>query len=285
MAGVNVVLGVDRNSAALDTFSRLHPFAMTSDRECGDITSLRAATKTALGRDVDLDIVTASPPCTCWSSATSPAAAHTADAEQLLLTAHAIVALSPRVAIVENVPRARGSLEWATMRTVLAMAGCHLEETVLDSAKLGVPQRRRRVFLAATRGVRPLGLANAAAKVAQHTDTTLAQMFPNDSFPATATAHWHYGRYPADSCIRSMDLPSPTLRSNCGYYPHSGTYTNWSVDKFGDWQAHRWRDPVPDEFECSVAASASNTGDTGGDDDILPRHAGRATIGSDHANM
>ena len=189
-----------------------------------------AAVRAALGPHRRPDILTASPPCTPFSTATIPTAAHAAAAAQLQHTAAAICALRPRVAIIENVPAARLSTNWSAMRATLRAAGYSLEEAVVDAAKLGVPQRRRRVFLVATADGRHTGFEEAAAHVARQSDTTLQQHFPADGFADTELAYWHYGRYPKDSCLRAKSAPSPTLRSNCGYYPSSGSYVPRPAD-------------------------------------------------------
>ena len=230
MAGVDVALGIDQNAAARACFSRVHAAAACVDVDCADLDAVVAAVRKALGPQRRPDILTASPPCTPFSTATIPTAAHAAAAAQLQHTAAAICALRPRVAIIENVPAARLSTNWSAMRATLRAAGYSLEEAIVDAAKLGVPQRRRRVFLVATADDQHTGFEEAAAHVAQQSDTTPQQHFPADGFADTELAYWHYGRYPKDSCLRAKDAPSPTLRSNCGFYPNSGSYVPRPAD-------------------------------------------------------
>ena len=163
MAGIDVALGIDKNPAARACFSRLHRMAACEDVDCGDLDAVVAAVRKALGPLRRPDILTASPPCTPWSTASRPAAHHAVAAAQLQYTADTICALQPRVAIIENVPSARSTPQWAAMRATLRLGGYNLEEAVVDAAKLGVPQRRRRVFLVATAGGGHTGFEEAAA--------------------------------------------------------------------------------------------------------------------------
>ena len=174
LAGYEVALGIDIDATALDAFGRLHRLAQCKQLDVRDLPALLAAAAAAL--DPPPDLVIASPKCTPFSSAGTMSES---EASQLIDTARAVVALGPAAAIIENVPRARGSPYWAVMRAILAAAGYCLEEEVLDSAKFGVPQRREREFLVATRSLGPVGLAQAAAASRSNSDATLQQYFPD----------------------------------------------------------------------------------------------------------
>ena len=51
--------------------------------------------------------------------------------------------MRPEIFTIENVPRAAKTQRWQVAKSRLRLAGYHVEETVIDAAKMGVPQRRR----------------------------------------------------------------------------------------------------------------------------------------------
>ena len=225
LAGFDVRLGVDTSPQARATFGRLHPTAFCSRADCGDAAEIRAAVARAFPAGGRPDLLLASPPCTPFSTCNAKAAAQRATAQLLVATARRIVEVSPRAAIIENVPDAGLAPEWRRMRRILLRAGYRLEEAVVDAAKLNVPQRRRRRFLVATRSMNPTHLQPAASRIAKRSDATIAEFFPGES------VYWHYGRFPGDCCLRDPEAPSPTLRSNCGYFPRLGTYRSRTSDR------------------------------------------------------
>ena len=219
-AGFDVRLGLDTNPQARAVFARLHDAALCLGVDCGNVMAVRDAVTLAMGSsELAPDVVFASPPCTPFSTATpSDSCKQRQLAKLLIATAANIINIGPKAAVIENVPRANLSAEWHTMRHMLMDAGYMLEEGVIDAAKCGVPQRRRRRFIIATKGCGPAFLQAASERIQQATDTPVAAVLPDSK------VYWHYGRYPKDSCLRDPAKPSPTLRSNCGYFPQSGTY-------------------------------------------------------------
>ena len=236
--GIRPVLGIDRDKDALDVFSRLHP---TARARCADAHDVGAIVSLIRSLPVPPDVIAASPPCAPWSTAASRAARSSAalrrDAGLLIQTAVIVARVRPRYAVIENVPRARLSPQWQVMREVLQHAGYSLEERVVDAAKFGVPQHRRRVILVASLHGHTGTCAHFDARSSQP-DTTVQDAFPNvDTFYA-------YARNNTDRSVFPSNVPSPTLRTNCGYFPQPGSYAarekdrGLSIDACRRWLTH-----------------------------------------------
>jgi DNA (cytosine-5)-methyltransferase 1 len=65
-------------------------------------------------------------------------------------------ACEPRTVVVENVPEMLKWRLYSAWRMALTDLGYRVSEQVLDAADAGVPQHRRRLFVVATRGRRPV---------------------------------------------------------------------------------------------------------------------------------
>ena len=153
-----------------------------------------------------------------------------ASADHLLHATEIALRVRPRVFTIENVARARSQKKgkitwrWKAVRQRLQAAGYTVQEAIIDAAKMGVPQRRKRLFLIATLG-HSGGDFEAAAEAAQTgPDTTLAEFFPD------IEAYYHFPRGPKDCAIRPVTAPSPCLRTNCGQYPQPGRYVRRRAD-------------------------------------------------------
>lgn len=104
-------------------------------------------------RDVEVDLLHASPPCQPFSKA-KLGAGHLDARDGMPHVLRAIDELAPRVATVEQVPglfnsRHRGYGQ--RFVAALSALGYEVDHRVLDAADYGVPQHRRRVFIVARR--------------------------------------------------------------------------------------------------------------------------------------
>ena len=211
--GVEVVAGIDLNGLALRTFELNHPGAIASPV---DMHNVAAVTK-VLRKAGQIDVIVCSPPCQPHSTST-PASSLIPDdprAQLTLRAAEVIRNIRPRIAILENV---KGLLKnrygyWKKACKVLRDAGYHIEHEIVNSARLGVPQRRERLIVIATLG-RPVGLAAAVALAETQPETTV-----RDVLPELGDCYWHYPRDGRSSGVRSSDQPSPTLRCNSDHRP------------------------------------------------------------------
>jgi DNA (cytosine-5)-methyltransferase 1 len=153
------VFGVDTNAIALDVYKANFPTAETRttsvtellDRNSGE--RLSTNERELRRRFEGVEIAVGGPPCQGNSDLNN----HTRrkDPKNLLFLRMARLAevIEPDALIVENVPGVlhdRSSVVERT-RESLEMLGYHVDAAVIDASSLGVPQRRRRLMLVASR--------------------------------------------------------------------------------------------------------------------------------------
>lgn len=149
-AGARVLAAVDHWPVAVATHTAAHPEAA---HHCEDAAVLDPTTLPAH------NLLLASPSCTGHTPARGKERPHH-DAARA--TAWCVLRVAeaqrPRAIVVENVP---AMLEWTCYRgwrVALSDLGYRISEQVLDAADCGVPQHRRRLFVVAVRGRRPLAI-------------------------------------------------------------------------------------------------------------------------------
>lgn len=150
-AGVRVVWAGNHWRVAVDVHALNHPGVTHA---CQD---LRQADWTALP---SYELLLASPACQGHSRASQPVRRPRHDADRA--TAWAVIdcaeATSPRAIVVENVPNFLRWPLYAVWRQALTTLGYYVTEQVIDATSCGVPQRRKRVVVTATKKPRPLRL-------------------------------------------------------------------------------------------------------------------------------
>lgn len=148
-AGVDVVWAGNHWPLAVSTHQQNHPAAV---HVCQD---LRQADWTALPH---FDLLLSAPACQAHSNASQPGRRPYHDA--MRATAWAVVdcadATNPAGILVENVPQLRNWRLYPQWRGALEALGYVVEERVLTASRLGVPQRRTRLFVFATRPGHPV---------------------------------------------------------------------------------------------------------------------------------
>lgn len=151
-AGCEVVYAANHWTLAVETHARNHPLTR---HECQD---LRQADFTRLPA---YDLLIASPACQGHSPASQPRrrAKHDADRASAWAVIDCADATEPRAIIVENVPRLRHWRLYPQWLEALRALGYHVAEHELQASRCGVPQRRLRLFITATR--RPIGAIEA----------------------------------------------------------------------------------------------------------------------------
>lgn len=150
-AGARVVYAANHWPLAVEAHAANHPGA---HHECQD---LRQADFRALP---DIDLLLAAPACQGHSRASQSKRRAYHDA--LRSTAWAVIDCcdlkEPRVVLVENVPEFLGWRLYPAWKLALESMGYAVSENILLASRLGVPQRRRRLFVVATRSRAPLVL-------------------------------------------------------------------------------------------------------------------------------
>jgi site-specific DNA-cytosine methylase len=124
--------------------------------------------------------------------------------------------------LYENVPKMLSSQAWALTALLLEDAGYLWKSVVVNAANCGVPQDRRRVFVATVR--RGLGAETKLLRWQQALEQLEQQpsaprVTVGDVAPRLGPFYWFNARSSKAACIRSTRTRSPTQRTNCGYMP------------------------------------------------------------------
>ena len=153
--GMQVIVGVDVNSAAVRTFGKNFPEAEALD---GSVRSPRIIERCGelLGQTNGSHaktVIVSGPPCQGFSVAGSR---DPSDPRNQILpaVARAIAVLSPQCALIENVAAVLGATHSALLKTfedTLNHAGYKMVSLVLDAREFGVAQKRKRVFFLISR--------------------------------------------------------------------------------------------------------------------------------------
>ncbi len=157
--GIDVRLAVDFERDAAEVFEANFPHARV---ECGRVeeffsgglgTALSAAERETRRRAGRVDALIGGPPCQGNSDLNNHTRRGDPRNQLYLRMARAAQVLRPNVVIIENVPAVvhdRGRVVELAMERIEELDYCVAQGTV-DLSNLGVPQRRRRHFLIATR--------------------------------------------------------------------------------------------------------------------------------------
>jgi len=148
-AGFEIVLGIDSDKDALETFKLNHP---ESEIICGDVSKItKTDVKEIIGK-VKIDVIIGGPPCQGFSMAgrRDPGDSRNTLIEQYL---NLVSEISPKLFVIENV---KGLLSMKTKKgesvieNIINLAekkGYFITIYPLNAADFGVPQKRNRVFL------------------------------------------------------------------------------------------------------------------------------------------
>jgi DNA (cytosine-5)-methyltransferase 1 len=152
-ARFDVLGAVDNDSASVATYKANHPEVRVWRR---NITQLSApAVRRELGlRPGRLDVLAGCPPCQAFSALRTLNGGLTVrhkDKDLLFQFLRFVKAIKPKVIMVENVPGLAADKRTVSFCAKLARLGYESEFRVLDAAQYGVPQRRRRMILLASR--------------------------------------------------------------------------------------------------------------------------------------
>ena len=211
---VDLVLGVDHDPNALECYRMNHPNHEAIEM---DLSETRAVIRLLKKRRIEL--VTGSPPCTDFSNAGNRIEGARAGLTSKF--ADIVVGCGAKGAIVENVPEVLSSNAFHEFEAKLLAAGFHLVSFVIDASKVGVPQRRRRAFVIATRGsldsLRPI--LQASQDLANAPVTT-----PNEVIPKIGKWLLTTPCNKSSPAVVPSDQPAPTLRTGCGSRINKRTY-------------------------------------------------------------
>lgn len=158
--GIDIRLAVDSDPSAIAVYranfspggaSRDQPLESLFDGRLGEVPTTRE--KMTVRQCGPIDILLAGPPCQGHSDLNNSTRRNDPRNSLYLRAARAIEVLKPRFAFIENVPSVVHDISdvVGAARRNLGLADYHLSTTVVGFEALGLPQRRRRHILFASR--------------------------------------------------------------------------------------------------------------------------------------
>ena len=155
-AGFSVVGGVECNELAVETYKANHPEVYVWDEDICGLTAQRVKRKLNL-RKGELDLLAGCPPCQGFSTMRTLNGGYIIedDRNDLVFQFMRFVEdLAPKAVMMENVPGLAKDKRFVELCERLEALGYEINHAVLDAADYGVPQRRRRTILLASKGMK-----------------------------------------------------------------------------------------------------------------------------------
>lgn len=151
--GFDVVLAIDSDRLAVETYRRNHP---TTGVIRADITKVspRSVMKRLRMKAGELDLLAGCPPCQGFSTMRTLNGSRDGDHDLndlVWVFLKFAVALQPRAIMLENVPGLAKDIRFRKIKARLRQLGYSISEAVLNAADFGVPQSRRRLVMVAAR--------------------------------------------------------------------------------------------------------------------------------------
>lgn len=236
--GTDVILAVEQRSDAAQVFARNFPHACVLEADVaaifdGNVGSPPSAGEARLGAEIGtVDMLLAGPPCQGHSDLNNHTRRHDPRNDLYVRVARAAEVCGPTSVLIENVATIEHDLGSAVPRAiaVLKRAGYRVATSVLDLAELGVPQRRRRHILLASRhpDVDPVAILSTPAAcecdAPRSVEWAIGDLLNVGTGAAVDTASM-----PSPENLARMtwlidhdkyDLPN-ALRPKCHHAPHS----------------------------------------------------------------
>lgn len=205
---LNLVLGIDFDANALRTYALNH----SHESLLQDISDVKSTIEILKKRGIQ--IICASPPCQDFSNAGLRVESERANLTALL--ADIVVGANAEGLIMENVTEMLGSEAFGRFEKTLLDANYHILSFTIDASKVGVPQRRNRAFVVASKGsLEPLRHVLEAAAALE----TVASMTPRKALlDLRSDFYLVVPRNNACPAVVSADRAAPTLRTNCASF-------------------------------------------------------------------
>ncbi len=151
-AGFDVLLGIDNDAKALETFERNHNGAKSI---CGDITEITYKDHIApLLGGKKIDVIIGGPPCQGFSLS-GPRDFNDPRNKLYLSYISLVEEIQPKVFVIENVPGLVGLFDGEVKDNIIkifAEMGYEVKYRILCAADYGVPQNRKRVVFVGVKG-------------------------------------------------------------------------------------------------------------------------------------
>ncbi len=137
-AGIEIAAAYDDWPLAVETYNRNLP----SHAERLDLRDIDKAARAVAFHTPD--IIVGGPPCQDFSTAGNRVEGQHADLT--VVFAQIVARCAPKIVLMENVPRIKGSAAYASMLDFLEEQGYKFTDVILDASRCGVPQIRKRLF-------------------------------------------------------------------------------------------------------------------------------------------
>jgi DNA (cytosine-5)-methyltransferase 1 len=181
--GCDIILAVEERPDAAKVYARNFPLAHMVEADVRDLfdgsaecapTDRETQLRAQLG---DIDVLLAGPPCQGHSDLNNHTRRRDPRNGLYVRVARAAEVLRPMSVVIENVPAIRHDRGSAVPRAtaVLERAGYRVATAVVDLLEVGVPQRRRRHILLASRheGVDPCAILTTRTTCQRHGPRTV----------------------------------------------------------------------------------------------------------------
>lgn len=169
MSGANILLGIDSNAAAIETFKKNHK---NSEVICGDIEKVTLNEIDGAIKGLDVDVIIGGPPCQ-GLSLSGPRKFE--DTRNRLFRSFVKISkhLKPKIIILENVPGIVSLFKGQVKDEILKefnSIGYNIDYKVLNSADYGVPQiRKRTIFIGIRKDIKyPISFPKAEYDVTEY---------------------------------------------------------------------------------------------------------------------
>jgi DNA (cytosine-5)-methyltransferase 1 len=152
-AGFFVIAAIDNHRLSVETYKANHPWVRVWRRDIARFSAARLRRELQL-RPGQLDLLAGCPPCQAFSSLRTLNGKYILrdpDKDLLFQFLRFIKTLRPKAIMIENVPGLAADERIVRFCAALARLGYQSEVRILDAAQYGVPQRRRRMILLASR--------------------------------------------------------------------------------------------------------------------------------------
>lgn len=160
-AGFDVIGAVEIDPKFASTYSANHRSTMLFNQDIRKLNSSEILTSLGIKKG-DLDLLAGCPPCQGFSTlGTRNKKADSTDERNKLINdfKRLVLDLKPKAVMLENVPGLYSDPRFKRFCTVLRQEGYFLDFSIVNVADFGVPQRRNRLILLASR-IAPIRLAS-----------------------------------------------------------------------------------------------------------------------------
>lgn len=156
-AGFKVLAAIESEPFAAETYRANHPNTLLIEKDITRVRPRYLRDKLGLKRGA-LDMLAGCPPCQGFSRLWTMNGSYESDDpinDLVLQFKKFIDVFLPKAVMMENVPDLASNERHQTLCTFLRSKRYSIETRVCDAADFGVPQRRHRMILIATRSVKP----------------------------------------------------------------------------------------------------------------------------------